>query len=216
MEKEMLEKIILLAGDEKLNGKKFEKLCDKGATLIDKANDLYYEGSKIKSSFCISETIVVALRGIYQEIHDVKKREKVASRVLSIPSECITGDLTTFISSDEKYPVYVSDFQYDASVSMDRVAQLCMIWGDANLRKLHDFQWLKSLKVVMGDVYTSDAVNLDGMNNLEVVTGDLHFENLKKMPKCEKLSYVGGNIYGKDGVFSLDEIKSKPLQSVKK
>lgn len=216
MKKEMLENIILLAEDKKLNGQKFDKICDKGITLITKTNDMYYEGNKVRSAFFASETFIVALRGVFQEVRDIKRREKVASKVFSIPSKYVTGDLTTFISSDEKCPVYVNDFQYDASVSLDRVAQLRMIWGDANLRKLHDFQWLKSLKVVMGDVYTSDAVNLDGMNNLEVVTGDLHFENLNEIPKCEKLSYVGGNIYSKDGVFSLEEIKTKACQNVKK
>lgn len=212
MKQEMLENIILLAADRKLNNQKFDKLCDKGAAIMDKISG----GGNVKAALYMPEATVVTLRGIYQEVQGIKRREKIASKTLSIPSKYITGDLATFISSNEKYPVYVSDFQYDASVSLDRVAQLRMIWGDANLRKLHDFQWLKSLKVIMGDVYTSDAINLDGMNNLEVVTGDLHFEHLSETPKCEKLSYVGGSIYSKDGVFSLDEFKPKACQHVKK
>lgn len=217
MENVMLDNIVLLSEDKNFKGKKFQKLCNRSSELISKVMDVdYYDGcSAFGKTMLLTDAFVTTLRGVYQESRDIKNRERIVSKVFSIPKDQVTGDFSTFISSDNCFPVYVSDFQYDASVSKSRLASLKMLFGDADLRKLHDFQYLDSLNVVMGNVYTSFATNSDGLSNLEVVTGDMHFENFDKVPNLENLSYLGGHIYVGDSVLSLDEVKSSNKEFVK-
>lgn len=214
MKQETLEKIILLSENNKYKGIKTKKLYDQSCDLIAKANgDYYYESGKTGRALLLSKVFITMLRGLYQEEVDIKKREKAISSIFSISKDKVTGDYTKFIQSEQKYPIFVNDFQYDASISLSRLKKLKMVWGDANLQKLHDFENL-SLEIVMGNVYTSTACNTKKMN-LKVVTGDLHIEDLKEMPNLNSLIYVGGKIYTKDGIISLDEFKQKTKQMIK-
>lgn len=217
MENVMLDTIALLSEDKNFKGEKFQKLCNHSIDLISKVMDVnYYDGrSAFGKTMLLTDIFVTALRGVNRERRDIKSRERIVSKVFSIPKDQITGDFSAFISSNTCFPVYVSDFQYDASVSKSRLASLKMLFGDADLRKLHNFEYLNSLKVVMGNVYTSFATNSDGLSNLEVVTGDLHLENFDKVPNLENLSYLGGHIYMGNSVLSLDEIKSSNKEFVK-
>lgn len=209
MEKQ-LQNIILLSEDETLNSKRLKKLYDKSADMMIQLSDTYDNAGKLtRILLLLSNTAVVVLRTFLQEHRDTQRRERVTSRVFDIPAEQVTGDLTSFITADTNMKVYVNDFQYDASIPLRKMAAVKLIWGDCNLRKLHDFQWTNSLEVTMGNIYTSDTENLDGFHNLKVVTGDLHLEGLEQLPTFENLIYVGGKVYCQDGIKTLEELKGE-------
>ena len=210
MDNSMLSNIIVLAEDKKLNGDKLERITAKCSDLIVKANDDSYTiVGNIKNSVIISIAFVTALRGIYHEFQDIKRREKIASKVFNIDSRLVTGDFTTFISSATKFPYFVNRFQYDASVSLNRMQALELVWGDADLRKLHDFSYARSLKVVMGNFYASTANNPEGLKQLQVVTGDMHMEQFDNLDFLNPSLYVGGNIFTKNGVYEIQSCKKK-------
>lgn len=214
MNNTILDNVILLSEDKTLNGEKFDKLAKKTCMLVERLDeDTYTMKDNIKRNLLVPITFATALKAIFQESYDIHRREKAASKVLGIDMKQITGDLATFIGSEKRYPFFVSDFQYDASVSLDRMDALKLIWGDANFEKLHDFNHLNSLRVVMGNVYTSTAQNPEGLKKLRIVTKDLHLEEFDNIDFLDESLYVGGNIYTKNGVLSLED--RKPLQKKK-
>lgn len=210
MDNNMLSNIIVLAEDKKLNGDKLERITTKCCNLIVKANDDSYTiVGNAKKSIIMPIAFVMGLRGVYHEFQDIKRREKIASKVFNIDSRLVTGDLTMFISSTTRFPYFVNRFQYDASVSLDRMQALEFVWGDADLRKLHDFSYARSLKVVMGDFYASTANNPEGLKELQVVTGDMHMEQFDNLDFLNSSLYVGGNIYTKNGVYEMQPCKKR-------
>lgn len=203
MDNTTLSHILELSEDKTLNGAKLKRITEKCSNLIAKMN----EGTdtilgNTQRCMLLPVAFVMGLRGCYYEIHDRKRREKAFSKMFDVNPEMVTGDLTTFISSDTRFPYFVDSFQYDASVSLDRMKALAVIWGDANLQKLHDFNYATGLNVVIGDLYTSTAINPSGLENLQVVTGDMHMEQFDDLDFLNESLYVGGKVYTKKGVVS--------------
>lgn len=204
MNNSTLNDIIILAEDKTLNGDKLKKLTEQGCRLVSVMNEESYSlFDTVKKKALVPKTFITGLKAIYQEIHDIKNREKVVSRVFNFDSNLVTGDLATFIGSKTRFPYFVDSFQYDASVSLDRMDSLKFVWGDIDLRKLHDFSHVKSLNVVMGDFYASTAKNPEGLQSLQVVTGDMHMEQFENVDFLNPSLYVGGAIYTKNGVHEL-------------
>ena len=190
-----LDAIVKLSSDAKLNGDSSKKLADKGCQFITDLRDSYYrDESQLKRIVMVSGAAVTTIGAIFLEAREIKKKEKLASKLFDVPLKSITGDCTKFITSKENYSVYVQDFQYDASISLDKMRDLKAIWGDANLEKLHDFQDL-NLRVVMGNTYLSDAENMGQINKLRVITGDLHIGNLEILDYLNRSIYIGGHVY---------------------
>lgn len=207
MDNEKLYNIIMLSEDKKLNGEKLRKISMKCCDLIEKINDDSYSAlGNARRCILMPVAIVTGMRGVYQEFLDIKRREKIISKVLDVESKLVTGDLTTFISSDTRFPYFVDNLQYDASISLDRMQALKLVWGDIDLRKLHDFSYVKSLQTVMGDVYISTAENIDELKHLQVVTGDIYMEQLDNISFFGDSLYVGGMIYTKQGPYKQDNL----------
>lgn len=212
MKTEMLDKIILLSEDERLNGKIYNDKFDHYFDFFYETNDSYDECSKIKRGLLLVKNSTMILDLLVENINIKRLRKKILSGLFDIPKDKITGDFSSFLKKESHYEVFVDDFQYSALVPNDKLSSLNIIWGDANLQKLHDFEKLTNLKVVIGDVYTSDAINTNGLNNLEVVTGDLHIEKLDCINDLKNLIYVGGKIYTKNGIVdhhAKKKVKSK-------
>lgn len=204
MDNSTLNDIIMLAEDKTLNGDKLRKLTEDGCRLVNVINEEPYSFfDTVKKRVLVPKTFIIGLKAIYQEIQDIKNREKIVSRVFNFNSNLVTGDLATFIGSKTRFPYFVDSFQYDASVSLDRMDSLKFVWGDVDLRKLHDFSHAKSLNIVMGDFYASTAQNPEGLQNLQVVTGDMHMEQFENVDFLSPSLYVGGAIYTKNGVHEL-------------
>ena len=215
MDNEMLSNIIILANDKKLNGEKLKKLMEKECRLVNEINKSSFKrADKIKKSLLLPMTFITGLKALYQEDYDIKRREKILSQVLNVNPEFITGDFVTFVDSPRCYPFFVDDFQYNGSVSLDRMKTLMLVWGNADLKKLHDFSNVSSLKVVMGDLYISTGKNTDGLSNLDVVTGDIHMEQIDNVDFLNSSLYVGGNVYTKQGIYKMNE--KEKVQTMKK
>ena len=202
MDNNILCNVIMLAEDQTLNGQKLEHITSRCCELVAKVNeDSYTILDNAKRCVLIPAAFVMGLRGIYREFKDIKKREKIVSKVFDVNPRNVTGDLTTFISSQTKFSHFVDSFQYDASVSLDRMQSLEFVWGNVDLRKLHDFGYAKSLNVVMGNFYASTAINPEGLKQLQVVTGDMHMEQFDNLDFLNSDLYVGGNIYTRNGIM---------------
>ena len=214
MENNVLGNIMLLAQNPEFGTDKLNGLMDRGCEVLE-----YIRGASLTMSESIRRTVsipqffVLLFRGGLEKHKVISRRVKAISKVLEVDSTLVTGDLTSFIKSDINYSYFVSDLQYDASVSLDKMASLELIWGDAHLEKLHDFSYLSSLRCVIGNLYATTAENVEGLRGLGVVTGDVHLEQFD----MEQISFffffhISGRIYAKDGDF-----EAQPsLQKVKK
>ncbi len=212
MDNNLLEKIVSLTEDKYLSGQIYKEKFDKYLDFYCKVNDSYDEFSKVKQGLLLLKGNALVL-DLFIEGSNVKKsKRKRISEVFGISRDKITGDFSTFLNSKSNYEVFVDDFRYSALVSSDKLSHLNIIWGNADFRKLHNLENLENLKVVMGDVYITDAINVGGLSHLEVVTGDLHMEQLDCIDFLENLSYVGGKIYTRDGIIGIktvEKVKSK-------
>lgn len=215
MENIFLDTVTKLSYDKKLNGERSKKLADKVCQLITEFENSYYqEDKKLKRVVLASGAAVTMMSALFSEAREVKKREKIASHLFRVPLEQVTGDCATFIASKENHCVYVNDFQYDASVSLDKMRNLKAIWGNAHLEKLHDFQNL-NLRVVMGNTYVSDAENMEQIEKLRIITGDLHIGDLKVLDYLNDSIYIGGQVYHQGKIWTASEQKAKSKQKIK-
>lgn len=218
MKIETLHQIVLCA--EKQTKKELKKenvytsVSDKYNSLLElEYSDSIYD--KIKGYLITGNLFSTIVKSIMIEEMEISQKTKMASKLFNISKDKITGDLEKLSSPINNIRIFVNDFQYDGSVSLDKLSKLNVIWGDTNLEKLHDFKYLKSLRVVMGDLYIGNFVNEDSISKLKVVTGDLHIENLNNTDLVDNMIYVGGNIYLGNEVKTLDEIKSKGRQYIR-
>lgn len=207
MTNEKLSSIIIFASDKKLNGEKFKKICDKGCDIL---NREYDRGNQFSLGRLIDlpRLCVLGIRGVYHEYMDSKNRELIASKLFNVPRDEVTGNLVNLTDSIQNYSVFVNDLRYTANIFKENLESLNVIWGNADLRALDDFKYVKNLNVVMGNIYMSEKTEgFELLDNLEVVTGDVYAERLSGLEPLTKLQYVGGKIYNKGNVYTLDELK---------
>lgn len=210
MDNILLDNITLLSSlteRKKTDGCKLKKLEEKGIRLIDFCStEADLRSKKVFQTMLLPATALVVLKALMSEIGNIRKREKVVSKLFNVDRNFVTGDLTKFISSGINYPYFVDDFRYDASVSNGCMESLMFVWGNADLRALHDFDHARALSVVVGDLYTSTAENVQGLKNLQVVTGDIHMEQFENVDFLNDSLYVGGNIYTKNGILQKNNV----------
>ncbi len=211
-----LSNIILLADDSRLNGGKLKKICDKMCDIIDRDDERMRRVS-IGRAIDFSRFCVLGIRGVYHECIDFKIKEKVATKLFGVSRDKVTGNLATFIHSEQNFSILVDDIRYGAEISKKKLEHLKAIWGSVDLCALDDLKYLQKLKVVMGDIrMSSKNRNLDMLNNLEVVTGNVYADGVDGMLTLPNLKYVGGNIYNNGNVYTLDGLKNDKKQFVKK
>ena len=63
------------------------------------------------------------------------------------------------------------------------------------MEKLHDFSKLESLKLVIGDVYTTTGKNIEWLSNIKAITGNIYTSDNVIIEQFKDILYVGGSIY---------------------
>ena len=175
----------------KHNTRKSEKTMDRYISLLE---DFDSKDNKLSRSIEIPALYLYALKAIYSEFAEVKGKQRQLHKVFKIPKKEITGDLTTLINSDGNFKAYVNDFQYDITTPKKAIKNIEIFWGNLYLEKLHDFSKLESLKLVIGDVYTTTGKNIEWLSNIKI-TGNIYTSDNAIIEQFKDILYVGGSIY---------------------
>lgn len=176
----------------KHNIRKSEKAMDRYTSLL---KDFDSRANKLSRSLEIPALYIYALKAIYSEFLETKSKKRKLHRIFKIPNNEITGDLSTLINSNGNLKAYVQDFQYDITIPKKAIDNIEVFWGNLHLEKLHDFSKLESLKLVIGDVYTTTGKNIEWLSNIKAITGNIYTSDNAIIEQFKDILYVGGSIY---------------------
>ena len=209
MDNAMLEKIVLLADIKKVHDDDFNKLMEKGARQLGKLDDAYYEKyGPIKYALRMPAAYMTAIKCINKSRVIAPKRKNLIVEHLGVPAELVALDDAQLKTPNTQFTCFANDLYYDGTIPSESLESIKLIFGDANLQKLHDFSSLTSLEAIIGNLNATTATNSNALENLKVVTGDLHVEQMTDLSFLSGIEYVGGSIYTKEGEKTLSDFKS--------
>lgn len=141
---------------------------------------------------------------------EMKKKKEALVKATGFDSAEVAIDINELEKTrSKKMPVRVfgDSIRYSAQVRKEWLNGIEIIFGNADLQALDNFECLSSLKAIYGDLnlaQTKDSVVDLSPLQLQMVYGDIHAERAKSTAGLEGLLSVGGTIFYQDKAYDLD------------
>lgn len=193
-----------------------EKMVAKVHRVIEKAQYLPIKETpvtKAREAVLGAKAFGYSVVALAADAVETKKKRQMIAKATGIDEAQIAMDINELEAiRNKKMPVKVfgSDIRYSAQIRKEWLSSIEIIFGDANLQALDNFECLSSLKAIYGNLNLAQCkdskVDISPLS-LEMVYGDIHAEQVTSTEGLKGLLSVGGSIYYQDSKYSLDKFQ---------